>query len=82
MRMKLSESEQWREPADSDEEPLCLGIDPSSRRLGVGRSTIYELIKAGKLRTVTIGTRRLIPVAELRAYVERLLVESAGDDAA
>jgi hypothetical protein len=34
----------------------------------------------GKLRSVTIGRRRLVPMSELRRFVERL-VEEADDEA-
>jgi excisionase family DNA binding protein len=33
--------------------------------LGITRPTMYKLISEGKVRTVMVGRRRLIPVAEL-----------------
>lgn len=33
---------------------------------GVSRSSIYEAIRRGELRSVRLGGRRLIPVAEIR----------------
>lgn len=39
---------------------------------GVGRSTVYEEIKAGRLRTVKVGARTLIPVDSARAWFEQL----------
>jgi len=55
--------------------PLLLSIPDAGRTLGVGRSSAYELIRAGKLRVVHIGRRALVP----RAEVERLYAELTGD---
>ena len=46
---------------------------------------LYELIRSGRLRTVTEGRVRLIPAAAIDAYVSLLTVEAraaGGDDAA
>ncbi len=56
-------------------DPLLLPIEEAGRVIGVGRTTMYQLIQSGELRTVTVGRRRLVPVAELVAYVERLTGE-------
>ncbi|MDI9848140.1 helix-turn-helix domain-containing protein [Rhodoblastus sp. 17X3] len=36
---------------------------------GLSRSTIYKLMKAGKLKTVLVGGRRLIPVEAAEALI-------------
>jgi hypothetical protein len=49
------------------------------------RSQLYELIRSGRLQTVTEGRVRLIPAAAIDAYVSLLTVEArtaGGDDAA
>lgn len=38
---------------------------------GIGRSKLYELIKAGEVETVKIGTATLVKVASLHRLVER-----------
>jgi excisionase family DNA binding protein len=53
--------------------------------LGLSRSQLYELIRSGRLQTVTEGRVRLIPAAAIDAYVSLLTVEAraaGGDDAA
>lgn len=40
--------------------------------LGVGRTTVYKLINAGKLHSVTIGRCRRIAATELERFVEAL----------
>lgn len=53
-------------------EPLTVRIPVAVQLTGIGRSKIYELIKAGKLDTVKVGTSTLITVASLRRLVQRL----------
>lgn len=58
--------------------PILASIPETQRALGIGRSTAYRLIDAGKLETVKIGRRTLIRVSSIRA----LAGEAApGDDA-
>jgi excisionase family DNA binding protein len=40
--------------------------------LGIGRTTLYELIADGKIKTVKIGRRVLIPDDELQRFVATL----------
>src|SRR5271169_2833398 len=45
---------------------------PEFRRLsGIGRSRIYELLDAGELESVYIGSRRLILIDSYRKLIER-----------
>lgn len=52
--------------------PLLLSVSDAATVLGVGRTTVYELIGAGQLETVHIGRSRRVPVDALHAFVERL----------
>ena len=45
-------------------------------RLNLSRTVIYELIRSGRLLTVTQGRRRLIPAASLSGYVDLLISEA------
>jgi excisionase family DNA binding protein len=51
-------------------ERIALRIRDASIVSGLSRSTLYELLKAGKIRAVKIGGRRLI----LRDSLEALLL--------
>lgn len=51
---------------------LLLTPEEAALRLGISRSMVYELIRAGELESVTIGRLRRIPVVALEQYVERL----------
>jgi excisionase family DNA binding protein len=44
--------------------------EEAAELLGVGRSTIYELMREGELPVVHIGCAARIPVEELRQWVE------------
>jgi excisionase family DNA binding protein len=51
-----------------------LPIHPDvSSRLGVGRTTAFDLVKTGKLLSVTIGARRLVPESEVDRYIDELI---------
>ena len=43
-------------------EKLLLTLDEASEVLGVGRSTVYDLIRFRLLVSVKVGRRRLVPV--------------------
>ncbi len=51
---------------------LLLTTDEAAEVLGVGRTTVYELLNAGLVESVRIGRSRRIPRAALVAYVDRL----------
>ena len=44
-------------------------IPEAAHAAGVGRSTLYEAIAAGALRSSKVGKRRLIPVAALNDWL-------------
>ena len=48
---------------------LAYSIDEALQAVPIGRSKLFELIATGQLRTITIGSRRLIPVDALAALV-------------
>jgi excisionase family DNA binding protein len=52
--------------------PLMYRVDEAAIALRLSRSSVYELIRSGQLRTVKQGRRRLVPVTALAEYVESL----------
>lgn len=51
---------------------LLYTIADAHDQLGIGRSTLYELMAAGVIQTVKIGRRTLIAHDELVRYVDGL----------
>ena len=45
-------------------------IEQVQTRLGIGRSMVFELIGSGKLRSVSIGRRRLVPETAIAEFIE------------
>jgi excisionase family DNA binding protein len=60
---------------------LLYSIPDSLVQLGIGRSTLFELIGSGEIRTVKIGRRTLIAHDELVRYVHTLNARGGGDAA-
>jgi excisionase family DNA binding protein len=54
------------------EQRLAVRINDAAAMLGISRSSIYELIAEGKLKSALIAGRRVIPMSEC----QRLLSES------
>jgi excisionase family DNA binding protein len=48
---------------------LAHRVNAAAEIIGVKRSTIYNLINAGKLESVKVGGARLIPDAALRGLI-------------
>jgi excisionase family DNA binding protein len=54
------------EAASNDAGPeQLLSIDRAAVLAGVGRTTIYAAIGAGRLRSVKVGRRRLVPASAI-----------------
>ena len=45
----------------------AVGINEAARMLGIGRSTLWNLISEGRSRVVRLGRRVLIPMAVINA---------------
>ena len=53
-------------------EKLLLSPEEAAEVLGVGRSTVYDLMRMRLLPSVKIGRSRRVPAEALRQYVSRL----------
>ena len=51
------------------ENKITLRLDEARAVSGLSRSTLYELIKSGRLRAVKVAGRRLIPRDALEALL-------------
>lgn len=50
----------------------CLSVDETATALGLGRTKIYELIREGRLKSVKVGRRRLVPAVAVDEFLETL----------
>ena len=55
-------------PASGTTEPFMLSVAEAAEQLGVGTTKVKQLIATGRLASVTIGRRRLVPTASIRAF--------------
>ena len=59
--------------------PLLVSVEQAAGLLGIGRTTLYELMRQGDVRPIRIGRCVRIPQRELEAYVARLIAETWSD---
>jgi excisionase family DNA binding protein len=53
--------------------PVVYRVEEAAEALRISRDSIYELIRSGRLRTIKVGARRLVPVVALSEYVAAAL---------
>jgi excisionase family DNA binding protein len=58
-------------------EPLSVDIPGACRLTGLGRSKIYELLGNGEIRSLKVGRRRIITLAAIRNFLDRLQADEA-----
>lgn len=63
-------------------EKINLSVPEAVAASGIGRTTMFALIKAGELKSIKIGRRRYVPVGALHDYVQRLDREQNGAESA
>lgn len=50
---------------------LAVSPNEAARLCGIGRTTLYAALSSGNLKSVKIGTRRLITLDALRDWLKR-----------
>ena len=59
-----------RRPSGREPDRL-LGIEQAARALGIGRTALYSEIGAGRIRSVKVGRRRLVPSSAISEIASR-----------
>ena len=54
-----------------------LTIEAVMERLSVARSTVYNLMDSGQLRSVKVGRRRLVPESGLVSFIDGLTADAS-----
>lgn len=52
--------------------PLLLTVEQAAHQLGIGRTTVFALLKSGDLESIPLGRLRRIPAECITEYIERL----------
>ncbi|MET7583707.1 helix-turn-helix domain-containing protein [Streptomyces microflavus] len=58
-------------PQDFDPTLLAVKVEEAARRLSIGRTTMYGLIRDGVVQTVPFGRSRRVPVQVLIDYLKQ-----------
>ena len=48
----------------------AVSVEKAAKSLGLGRTLTWQLVKAGKLRTVRAGNRVLVPLAAIDDFLK------------
>ena len=51
-------------------EPIAVSINDTAKVLGIGRTSVYEMIKDGRLEAFKLGRRTLVRVDSIRRLVD------------
>jgi excisionase family DNA binding protein len=51
-------------------EPITTSINDTAKALSLGRTSIYALIREGRLETVKLGRRTLVRVESIRRLLD------------
>jgi excisionase family DNA binding protein len=54
-------------------EKILLSIHDTCNRTGLSRTRIYEELSAGRLQSLKVGRRRLVPRAAIDEWIHNLL---------
>ena len=57
---------------DAVTDQLLVDAEEAARRIGIGRTKMYELLGQNEIESVAVGRRRLVPTTALDEYVQRL----------
>lgn len=58
-------------PIGPDEPEQLYGIERAADLMGIGRTALYGEIQAGRLRSLKVGRRRLVPASAIAEYANR-----------
>ena len=56
--------------------PMLFSVEEVADILHIGRSTVFKLIKDGKIQSIKLGRSRRIPIDAMQDYVDDLIGES------
>jgi len=60
-------------------DPLLLTINQVAGLLNLGRTKTYEIVRSGKIRSLKVGSRRLIRREDVEFYVKQVAENQSED---
>ena len=51
-------------------QPIAVSVNDAAKACGLSRSGLYHAINEGRLKSVHVGSRRLIKVCDLQAFID------------
>jgi excisionase family DNA binding protein len=57
--------------------PMLLSILEAAQKLGIGRTTFYAEVMSGRIRSLKVGSRRLVPASALQEWIDDRLADEA-----
>lgn len=60
---------------------LAVSVSEAARRLGLGRTTCFGLVRNGALRSLKVGARRIVPVSAIDEFLDRTFADEKGTGA-
>jgi excisionase family DNA binding protein len=61
--------------------PLAYNVPRAVEMIPIGRTKLYEEIAAGRLKSIKVGTRRLVTHQALQDFLTMLAEDASGDQA-
>jgi excisionase family DNA binding protein len=65
---------------DKTDEPAMLSVAEACKRLGFSKWMLYRQMSEGKLASVKVGSRRLIPVRAIKEFIRKLEEEAEASE--
>ena len=66
-------------PSTPTEQPppprILLTVEQAAEMIGIGRTTMFALIKSGDVQSVRVGRLRRVPLDQVHTYTNRLMTE-------
>jgi excisionase family DNA binding protein len=61
--------------AEEEQTPRLLSVNSACQILGLSRTSLYALMASGRIRSVTVGRRRLVPREAIDEFIASLPTE-------
>lgn len=51
-------------------EPVTISVNSAAKALGLGRTSVYALLKSGRLNAIKVSRRTLLTTASIRKFAQ------------